>query len=118
MPLRAILDENVSLQVAERLLGLGYDVHAIVQHPGRGMSDEAVFALVTEGPNLFVTRDTHFTNPIRFPPAKTGGILYIAHGNLRGKEEAELVEQFLNGYPSKVFAGRLVFLSPSHVRIR
>ena len=49
---RAILDENVSLQVSERLIALGYDVHAIAKQPGRGMSDEAVFALVTEGPNL------------------------------------------------------------------
>ena len=115
---RAILDENVSLQVAARLVARGYDVYAIVQHPGRGMSDEVVFALVTEGPSLLVTRDTHFTNPIRFPPAKTGGILYLAHGNLRGREEAELVEQFLNAHPPTVFAGRLVFLSQTNVRIR
>ena len=115
---RVILDENVSLQVAGRLLPLGYDVHAIAQHPGRGMSDEAVFALVTEGPHLLVTRDTHFTNPIRFPPGKTGGILYLVHGNLRGGEEADLVEQFLKAHTAKTFAGRLVFLSPSSIRIR
>ena len=115
---RAILDENVSLQVADRLVGLGYDVHAVAKHPGRGMSDEAVFALVTEGFHLLVTRDTHFTNPIRFPPAKTGGILYLVQGNLRGREEAELIEQFLKAHSPKVFAGRLVFLSPTNVRIR
>ena len=82
------------------------------------MSDEAVFALVTEGPSLLVTRDTHFSNPIRFPLDKTGGILYLVHGNLRGREEAELVEQFLKTHPQKVFAGRLVLLAPSGVRIR
>ncbi len=114
---RAILDENVSLQVAERLAALGYDVLAIAKHQ-RGMDDEAVFALVTERPCLLVTRDTHFTNPIRFPPAKTGGILYLVHGNLRGREEADLVEQFLKAHPPKVFGGRLVFLSQTSVRIR
>ena len=114
---RAILDENVSLQVAERLVALGYDVLAIAKHH-RGMSDEAVFALITEGPCLLVTRDTHFTNPIRFPPAKAGGILYLVHGNLRGREEAELVEQFLKAHPPQTFAGCLAFLSPTSVRIR
>lgn len=115
---RAILDENVSLQVAERLAARGYDVLAIVQQPTRGISDEAVFALVSSGACLLVTRDTHFTNPIRFPSAKTGGILYLTHGNLRGQEEADLVEQFLRAHPPAVFAGRLVFLSPANVRIR
>ena len=115
---RATLDENVSLQVAERLIVRGYDVCVIAKHPARGMNDETVFALVAEGSCLLVTRDTHFTNPIRFPPAKTGGILYLAHGNLRGREEAELVEQFLEIHTPKTFAGRLVFLSPAGVRIR
>ena len=115
---RAILDENVSLQVAERLAALGYDVLAIAKHSKRGINDEAVFALVTESPSFLVTRDTHFTNPLRFPPAKTNGILYLVHGNLRGHEEADLVEQFLKAHPPKMFAGRLVFLSPSSVKIR
>ena len=82
------------------------------------MSDEAVFALVTKESNLLVTRDTHFTNPIRFPPTKTGGILNLVHGNLRGQEEADLVEQFLEAHPPTAFAGRIVFLSPSSVRVR
>src|SRR3989338_2043093 len=96
---RAILDENVSLQVAERLGVLGYGVLAIAQQSTRGLSDETVFAFACEGPCLLVTRDTHFTNPIRFPPEKTGGILYLTHGNLRGQEEAALVEQFLRAHP-------------------
>jgi len=57
---RAILDENVSLQVGERLAALGYDVHAVAKQRGRGLSDEAVFALAAEGPSILVTRDTHF----------------------------------------------------------
>ena len=86
---RAVLDENVSLQVGARLAAFGYEVLAIAKQPGRGMSDEAVFALVTESAGLLVTRDTHFTNPLRFPPAKTGGILYLTHGNLAFRVDDE-----------------------------
>jgi len=60
---RAVLDENVSLQVGERLRTFGYEVLPIAKQPSRGMSDEAVFALATEGAGLLVTRDTHFTPP-------------------------------------------------------
>lgn len=115
---RAILDENVSLQVAERLVALGYEVLSIARRPTKGLSDEAVFALVIEGPCLLVTRDTHFTNPVRFPPAKTGGILYITPGNLRGQEEADLVERFLRAHAPNDFVGRLVFASPTSTTIR
>jgi predicted nuclease of predicted toxin-antitoxin system len=115
---RAILDEKVSLQVAQRLVALDYEVSAIAKHPERGMNDERVFSLVTEDSSLLITRDTHFTNPVRFPPAQTRGILYITPGNLRGQEEAELVDQFLRSHHATAFAGRLVFLSPSGVTIR
>ena len=80
------------------------------------MHDEAVFALAKG--NLLVTRDAHFTNPLRFPPAQTGGILYISHGNLRGLDEAELVERFLKGHRPEDLAGHLIFLSPVGARIR
>jgi len=113
---RVVLDENVSLQVASRLEALGYEVTAVSKHPERGMHDEAVFALAKG--SLFVTRDAHFTNPVRFLPAETVGILYITHGNLRGRDEAELVERFLKTHPPGDFAGHLVFLSPSGSRIR
>ena len=114
----AILDENVSLQVADRLQSLGYKVLAIVKQPGRGMSDESVFNLAIEKKSLLITRDAHFTNPIRFSPKKTQGILHIVHGNLRGFEEADLVEQCLKTYPPQFFKGRLCFLSRTGVRVR
>lgn len=57
----------------------------IARQPSRGMSDEAVFALAADPPSMLVTRDAHFTNPLRFPPSKIGGILYVTHGNLRGE---------------------------------
>lgn len=115
---RAILDENVSLQVGARLAARGYEVLAIAKQPDRGMSDAAVFTLAREHASLLVTRDSHFTNPVRFPPTATGGILYLTHGNLSGQDEAELVEGFLSSHPPKVFAGRLVLLSSTGVRIR
>ena len=114
----ALLDENVSLRVAGRLKRLGYEVLAISEHPERGMSDEQVFGLAANGARILITRDHHFTNPVRFPPGKTGGILYLTAGNLRGEDEARLVEQFLGSHERKVFAGRFVFLSLSGVRIR
>ncbi len=115
---KVILDENVSLQVASFLQGLGYEVIAITKHPQRGMIDQEVFNLVVEGRNILLTRDGHFTNPIRFPAIKTGGIIYLTHGNLRASVEVELVKQFLKTHSPSIFEGKLVLLSPTDVRMR
>ena len=118
MNFRVVLDENVSLRVFDSLKSLGYEVLVIAKLPKRGMSDAEVFAIAQEKPSLLITRDAHFTNSLRFPPARINGILYITHGNLLAAEEADLVEKFLSTHPPKIFSGHLVFLSPASVRIR
>ena len=67
---------------------------------------------------MLVTRDPHFTNPVRFDPSVTAGILHIVHGNLTGSEEAELVGGFLRGQRPETYAGRLVLVSRGGTRIR
>ncbi len=58
------------------------------------------------------------TNPVRFPPTDTSGILHITHGNLRGRDEADLVERFLRNHRLEDFSGRPAVLSPAGFRIR
>lgn len=106
-----VLDENVSLEVDYRLQALGHSVIAIAKLSDRGMSDEKVFSIVIEKESVLVTRDIHFTNPLRFPPEKSRGILYLTHGNLRASEEGDLVEQFFRSHPEESFRGHLVFLT-------
>ena len=114
----AILDEMVSLQVASRLEGLGYEVLSVAKTSYRGVDDQNVYDLARQKSALLITRDVHFTNPVRFPPNQTAGIFYITSANLRGHQEAQLVEQFLKTHLTEVFDGRLVFLSPTGSGIR
>lgn len=81
-------------------------------------SDEQVFAIAEEGAAVLVTRDYHFTNPVRFPPANVGAILYIRHGNLTSEEEIKLVEHFLESNPPETYGGRLVTLYRHSARLR
>ena len=114
----AVLDESVSLRVADILRALGFETLVVAQQPDRGMPDEAVFGLAAAGARLLVTRDAHFTNSLRFPAGRTGGILYIARGNLLARQEAELVEGFLKVHKPGDYRGRLVFLTLAGPRIR
>ncbi|RLG29671.1 hypothetical protein DRN97_11500 [Methanosarcinales archaeon] len=116
--MRIVIDENVSYGVVERLRMKGHDVIPISELPARGISDEDVYALTVREQAVLVTRDYHFTNPIRFPAEKTAGIIYIRHGNLKSEEEIMLMENFLHEYDPEVFLGKLVTLYRDSVKIR
>lgn len=113
-----VLDESVSYGLAEVLRETGYTIIAIVEASTSGMSDEEVFDLVLKNNAILITRDYHFTNPLRFPPNKMGGMIYIRHGNLTANEEIELVQRFLSIHPYNEYSGRLVTLYKKTVKIR
>jgi len=83
-----------------------------------GIGDEEVFRIASEQKALLITRDYHFTNPLRFPPQKTRGIIFIRHGNLASDEEIGLVKKFLALHVHEEFDGKLVTLYKDGVKIR
>ncbi|MEK6699391.1 MAG: DUF5615 family PIN-like protein [Nitrospirota bacterium] len=116
--MKIVLDESVSYGLAEVLLRDGHQIVAIAASATSGNSDEEVFALACNSKSVLITRDYHFTNPLRFPPEKTGGIIYIRHGNLTSEEEILLVTKFLSNHPYTEFSGRLATLYRDSVKIR
>ncbi|MGR3175317.1 MAG: DUF5615 family PIN-like protein [Candidatus Scalindua sp.] len=113
-----MLDENVSLGLADKLRNQGYNVISIAESPDRGFTDDEIFILCKKTKSLLITRDYHFTNPIRFPTKGTEGIIYIRHGNLRSKEEIKLVERFLTEYQIGNITGKLVLLAKDGITLR
>jgi predicted nuclease of predicted toxin-antitoxin system len=116
--MKIVLDESVSYGLAEVLLRDGHQIVAIAESATSGNSDEEVFALAGNSKSVLITRDYHFTNPLRFPSEKTGGIIYIRHGNLTSEEEILLVTKFLSNHPYSEFSGRLATLYRDSVKIR
>lgn len=115
---KIVIDESVSYGLAEILRKAGYDVISIADTSSAGKHDEEIFQTVTENNAILITRDYHFTNPLRFPPDKTGGIIYIRHGNLTSAEEIDLVQKFLSLHSYSGFSRRLVTLYKGRVKIR
>jgi len=80
--MKIVLDESISYGLAEVLRREGHQVVAISESATVGNADEDVFKLVCSNKSILVTRDYHFTNPVRFPAEKTGGVVNVRHGNL------------------------------------
>ena len=115
--MKFVVDENVSFGLVEALRKTGEEVLAIVED-NRGISDIAVFSLAQKHKAILITRDYHFTNPIRFASSKIGAIIYIQQGNLSSAEETQLVMNFLKRHSSSEFKGKLVTLYKDSVKIR
>jgi hypothetical protein len=74
------LDENLSRSVAELFRAAGHDVATVREQQLHGAPDEDVFdASVREGRAL-VTLDRDLGQVLRFPPAKSSGIVVIDPG--------------------------------------
>lgn len=116
--MKVVLDENVSIGLAEPLRQAGFDVFSVGPDISSGSSDETVFAFVLRAQAVLVTRDHHFTNPVRFDPARTQGVVYIRQGNLSSAQEISLVLEFFQKYPLENFHGKLVTLYLDSVRMR
>jgi predicted nuclease of predicted toxin-antitoxin system len=113
-----VLDESVSHGLCDILRRMGHDVVSIAEGATAGNGDEEVYKLACTRNALLITRDYHFTNPLRYPPDKTAGIIYIRHGNLTSDEEIQLVGNFLEKYPFTEYQGRLITLYKNSVKFR
>jgi Domain of unknown function (DUF5615) len=71
----------------------GHQIVAVAEAGTSGNSDEEVFLLARNTKAILITRDYHFTNPLRFPPNKTAGIIYIRQGNPTSEEEIHLYRE-------------------------
>lgn len=112
------MDENVSYGLVERLRNTGHYVIAMAETEGRGTEDASVFEIACREKAVLITRDYHFTNPFRFAPEKTEGIIYIRQGNLKSEEEIEMVIKFIESRPHSFFEKRLITLYKDSIKIR
>jgi predicted nuclease of predicted toxin-antitoxin system len=71
------LDENLDPRLAPLV---GEDQHDVASVPGEGLSgasDDTIFDVCVRESRILVTLDLDFSNPFRFPPATTEGIIVI-----------------------------------------
>ena len=113
-----ILDENVSLALADPLREAGHEVIAIAETAERSMADDEVWKLTKARRAILITRDHCFTNPIRFRVEEVKAVIYLRRGNLRSEEEVALVMGFLATHELDEYKRRLVTLWPGGARIR
>lgn len=71
------LDENFDCRFIPELLKEGFDVDNVVAEGLAGSSDEIIYQTCKAVSRTLITLDLDFSNPIRFPPEHSDGIVVI-----------------------------------------
>lgn len=72
-----LVDECVYRVTSNFVRGLGYDVLTVQQAGLAGAKDEKVIQLSSELERVLLTRDSDFTNVLRYPPVNYPGIIVL-----------------------------------------
>jgi predicted nuclease of predicted toxin-antitoxin system len=75
--LKLKLDENFDARLIPDLLLEGFDADTVVSEGLGGSSDETVYETCKSVDRVLVTLDLDFSNPLRFQPEGTPGILIV-----------------------------------------
>ena len=111
-----IIDENVCFKLADVLKNKGHQVFTIAAN--KGISDKDVWDIACNRDAILITRDYHFTNPLRYNPCECLGLIFLRHGNLKCAEEISLIETFFNLHDLEEYNGKLITISKYGVKIR
>jgi predicted nuclease of predicted toxin-antitoxin system len=71
------LDENFDVRLLPDLLQEGFDADTVIAEGLAGSSDETIYETCKTIGRTLVTLDMDFSNPLRFPPGDTEGIVVV-----------------------------------------
>jgi len=71
------LDENIDVRLAPIIAAAGHDVDTVKAEGLSGKPDETIYEPCRADARVVVTLDLDFSNPLRFDPAATEGIVVI-----------------------------------------
>ena len=116
--MRFKLDENFSRQAEEFLRTAGHDVMTVHDEQLSGAPDTTIFDACAGEHRILITLDHDFGNIIRFPPAKSSGIVVIEL--LPGQPPASMITgltTLLEAMRKHELKNALWIIEPGRVRI-
>lgn len=112
------LDENLGRSAAALLREAGHDVETVLEEGLSGAADEAVLAAATNEEHALLTLDFDFSNPMRFPPRKSAGIVVLVPGRRVSNAQAlERIRELLRVVETEELGSNLWIVEPGRVRI-
>jgi predicted nuclease of predicted toxin-antitoxin system len=115
---KAKLDENLPLQIATLLRGLGHDVHTTEQENLSGCDDSELWTQAGIEGRTLITQDLDFSDSRRFQPGTHHGLILI---RLHSPSRLRLVERVREAFQTEQveeWFGCFVVVTDHKIRVR
>lgn len=104
--MRFLVDEDVDVRLIRVLRKLGHDAKRIPS----GTTNGAVIRLAHTEHRVLISRDTDFTDSVRFPPSRFSGIVHLDIHPPRLGAITVVLKTLLSEVAEPAFAGKLFVL--------
>ena len=112
------LDENIGRRGIAFLRASGHDVSTVADQGLSGIGDRALFDVCAAEGRALITLDNDFGQVLRFPPAKSAGIVILGVRSRTSRQSIlDRLAEFLAVLGTGSVSGALWIVEPGRVRI-
>lgn len=116
--MRFKLDENFGGRIKSLFIKEGYDTSTVIEQKLGGADDKTIYEVCCNEKRCLVSLDLDFSDVIRFPPERCGGIVIVrSSSNLTFGIVTFLTQQFLKVVKNEQIAGKLWIVEPNRIRV-
>lgn len=116
--MRFKLDENLPVELAEKLIANGHDAFTIIQQNMQGTNDENLIRVCKKESRALITLDTDFSDIRKYPPKEYTGILVIRTINQSKLNMGKLIDKILPELKREKIEHSLWIVEDNKIRIR
>ena len=115
--MRFKLDENLDVRLVPLIARGGHDVKTVQEEGISGCGDQRLYDQCVAEERTLITLDLGFSNPFRFPPEPTAGIVIVRRLRPVLRLIRAALERALDEVKSGAVKGNLWIVEPSRIRV-
>lgn len=117
MPIKFLLDENISKSTVDFLVSSGYDVKSVHDLKLTGADDVEILRKAALSSRIIITHDLDFGNLISYP-VHYSGVIILRLKDQTPKNTNNVLDKFLKKIDKKILIKSLAIVSEYKFRIR
>ncbi|PKN61808.1 MAG: hypothetical protein CVU57_27740 [Deltaproteobacteria bacterium HGW-Deltaproteobacteria-15] len=111
------LDENLDVRLAHLLIENGHEADTILDQHLSGQPDSTVYERCCSSGHALITLDLDYSNPLRFPPSSSNGIVVLRPKRPTLLNIRVLLSTILPELKTRPLAGKLWVVEPGRIRV-
>lgn len=111
------LDENFDVRLVPHIAEMGHQAETVLAEGLSGQGDETIYEACQKEARVLITLDLDFSNPVRFPPGATEGIIVLRPPRPFLPVVKHMLTHVLSYFESEAPRGKLWIAEPGRIRV-